>query len=298
MVLEYPNTLWSASGADYGALSAAFIPLQVSASGNTIGAGQLVRMTQPVAAWEPPPFAVGERAGLDGCASSEADLMTLGSDSELRAALQGRWVGCEGFAGELTFDAAGELTFLPSPSHVGTTASYETLVSSSNDAVFSFSEGARAFSVQGPGRAATNPGRSVQALAHQTKPDRAPLPAAWARHLGLAQAHARAARRAMRLDAERELAARALERSGARLDDARRLDVDRTLRRSARFQLEQALALLGELVGGALGGPSRRPRPLGRFSFCHLAFWLGARSARAERARCALTPWSCRRARR
>src|SRR5690606_34736399 len=100
-------------------------------------------------------------------------------------------------------------------------------------------------------------------------PERAPLPAARAADLGLPQAHAGAARRAVRLDPRRQLAAWALERLRPRLDDARRLDVDRALGAAPGPQQEEPLALLGELVCGALGGTARAARARGRFSLGH-----------------------------
>lgn len=120
LALRHSEHLWAATGS----VLEGYFPLRVSPSGNTLGSGRLVRMSQAVAAAEVPPFADGERAGLDGCSSGEAGLMTFDTAAELSATLVGRWVGCEGFSGELEFDAAGNVTFSPSDSHAAKVEPY------------------------------------------------------------------------------------------------------------------------------------------------------------------------------
>jgi hypothetical protein len=105
--------------------------LDSSVSGNTLFAGMLVRLDVPVAPAVPPPFVRGERAGLAGCtgpetelegfANPEAELEAVANPAELLSALEGRWVGCSRFSGEVRFDSDGGVEVMPSESYVGHT---------------------------------------------------------------------------------------------------------------------------------------------------------------------------------
>jgi hypothetical protein len=84
--------------------------LDVSASGNTVASGLLVRLATPIEPAVAPLFGRAERAGAAGCASTETEIEAPAtSEGELLEKLRGRWVGCAGFSGELYFDGEGNL---------------------------------------------------------------------------------------------------------------------------------------------------------------------------------------------
>lgn len=84
--------------------------LDVSASGNTVASGLLVRLAPMIEPAVAPLFARGERAGAAGCSGTETEIEAPAtSEGELRERLAGRWVGCSGFSGELYFDPEGNL---------------------------------------------------------------------------------------------------------------------------------------------------------------------------------------------
>ncbi len=102
-----PAWSWVTSG---GAPAARGGVLDVSASGNSVASGLLVRLAQTIEPAVAPLFGRATRSGAAGCTSTETELEAPAtSEGELLERLRGRWVGCSGFSGELYFDAEGDL---------------------------------------------------------------------------------------------------------------------------------------------------------------------------------------------
>jgi hypothetical protein len=118
--LSEQNAVWGAWATE----------IEFSASGAGFGGLDFhlfSRLDRPVAPLAPPAFARGQRAGRAACASSEGGLEPFaGSESELQGNLEGSWVGCTGYLGQIHFDG-GNVEFSETPTHAAHTEAYEVV---------------------------------------------------------------------------------------------------------------------------------------------------------------------------